>query len=84
MGQRIARLREAKGWSQSELARLLGLTRASVHQWENGTTQNIKLASFLRLVDLFGTDPAYLIWGADRKPAAAQPAPARLPRQKDN
>lgn len=68
MGERIKMLRVAKGLSQAGLAAELQLTRATVHQWENGNTKDIKLANFLRLVEFLGTDPAYLIWGPDRQP----------------
>ena|SRR5688572_13494453 len=68
MGDRIKMLREAKGLSQAGLAAELDLTRATVHQWENGNTKDIKLANFLRLVEFLGTDPAYLIWGPERRP----------------
>ena len=66
MGKRIARLRESKGWSQAELARKLGITRASVHQWENDSSPNIRPANLLALSDLLGTDPYYLVHGPDR------------------
>jgi transcriptional regulator with XRE-family HTH domain len=66
MGKRIARLRESKGWSQAELARKLGITRASVHQWENDSSPNIRPANLLALADLLGTDPYYLVHGPDR------------------
>jgi len=32
----IAGFRESLGWSQSELARQLGVTPAAVNQWESG------------------------------------------------
>jgi transcriptional regulator with XRE-family HTH domain len=68
MGRRIARLREAKGWSQAELARRLGVTRASVHQWENDSSPNIRPVNLLALADILGTDPYYLVHGPDRSP----------------
>jgi transcriptional regulator with XRE-family HTH domain len=40
----IARLRQSKGWSQSEFARRVGVSAQSVQQWEdvNGTAPNRK------------------------------------------
>jgi transcriptional regulator with XRE-family HTH domain len=35
-GQELAILREDCGWSQAELAELLGRTRSSVFHWEHG------------------------------------------------
>ena len=63
MGQRIAELREAKGWSQAELARLVGVTRASANQWETGETKNIKNAHFSRLAAVLGCSERRLALG---------------------
>ena|SRR5690554_5870144 len=68
MGKRIARLREAKGMTQAEMARRLGLSRASIHQWETDASPNIRPANLLALADLLGTDPHYLVHGPDRVP----------------
>ena len=71
--QRIKRLREARGLSQAELGRRLGVTRAAVQKWENGDTENIENATFVLLCRELGTDPAYLIWGPDRAPDGEPP-----------
>jgi ribosome-binding protein aMBF1 (putative translation factor) len=34
IGRRIRQLREARGWTQSELAALVGVTHVAVSQWE--------------------------------------------------
>ena len=36
LGRRITRLREAKGWSRSELAMRLGVSRGRLGHWERG------------------------------------------------
>lgn len=70
MGDRIKTLREAKGMTQEELAKALGVTRAAVSLWELGNTKNIKNVTFLALVQLLGTNQEYLLFGpvADREP----------------
>lgn len=30
----LQRFREARGWSQAEMARFLGVSRATLHRWE--------------------------------------------------
>jgi transcriptional regulator with XRE-family HTH domain len=35
---RLARWREAKGWTQQELADRIGVSRTAVTQWESGRT----------------------------------------------
>lgn len=66
MGQRIRALREAKGWNQERLATLTGVTVSAVSQWERDETKNVKLEAFLTLAEALGTDPHYLVFGADR------------------
>lgn len=71
MGDRIKRLREAKGWSQQKLADRLRQrgceirTRVSVSYWENGGTKNIKNLTFRMLVEELGTTEDYLLFGPD-------------------
>ena len=36
LGEKVKKLREQQGWTQSDLARKLELTRASVNAWEMG------------------------------------------------
>jgi DNA-binding XRE family transcriptional regulator len=66
MGQRIRRMRDQKGWTQDELANLVGVTVSAVSQWELDQTENLKLLPFLRLSKLFDTDPHYLVFGPGR------------------
>lgn len=78
MGERIKRLREAKGLTQEELGRRCGVSKSAVSQWENGDTQNLRLTSLLKLLDVLGTDLRYLVYGADRAPhSPSSPSGAR-------
>ena len=70
MGERIRQLRKARGLTQEGLAKLTGVTKGAVSQWEDGSTKNLKLATFLRVCEILVTDPEYLIWGDDRGGAA--------------
>lgn len=68
MGDRIKMLREAKELTQTQLGELVGVTKSAVSQWELGQTSNIKLQTFLRLLDVLGTKYEYLVFGAARVP----------------
>lgn len=50
IAEKVKKLREQKGLSQAELARLLGITRSSVDAWEMG----ISVPSTQYIVDLAG------------------------------
>lgn len=41
IGQRIKALREARGWSQEDLATRAGVSRGAISQWETSPTQRI-------------------------------------------
>lgn len=69
MGDRIRQLRKARGLTQDAFAKQVGVTKSAVSQWEDGSTKNLKLATFLLVCEVLVTDPEYLIWGDDRAPA---------------
>lgn len=71
MGDRIKTLREARRLSQEALGKLVGVTKGAVSQWESGSTKNIKLQTFLALLEVLRTDYEYLVYGADRAPSSS-------------
>lgn len=66
MGDRIKVLRQARNLTQEQLAQEVGVTKSAVSQWEGGNVANIKLQTFLKLVDVLQTDTEYLVFGPDR------------------
>lgn len=64
IGQRIKIFREMKEMTQSELAKELGLGRAAINKYENGSIENIPLKTIERMADVFGIAPQVLVgWG---------------------
>ena len=63
MGERIKMLRIAKGLTQTELGDLVGAAKTTVSQWENDGVNDIKLKTFLLLVEALGTRYEYLVYG---------------------
>ena len=53
IGQRIRRLRKARGWTQYELAAEAEVTRYSLLRWEAGTKPQ-SFESFVRVADALG------------------------------
>lgn len=68
MGDRIRLLRVARGMTQEQLAKSCGVTKSAVSQWEGGVIANVRLQTFLKLLETLQTDAHYLIWGPDRAP----------------
>ena len=52
MRKTIRQLREARGWTQLELANLLGITPATVYSWERDRNEP-RASQFRRLAELF-------------------------------
>jgi transcriptional regulator with XRE-family HTH domain len=68
MGDRIKQLRVARGYSQEAFGKLVGVTKSAVSQWEDGSSKNVKLQTFLKVLEVLHTDANYLIWGDKRSP----------------
>ena len=61
---RIKALREARGWTQAELARRLNITRNGVNLWEQGLSMPSP-ACLVDLAKLFSVSTDYLL-GVER------------------
>lgn len=79
MGERIKALRQARGMTQAQLAQAVGVTKSAVSQWEIGLTENVRLRTFMALVDVLKTDVAFLVYGPNRASGAGS-ARTRTPR----
>lgn len=60
VAENIKLLRNAKGWTQSDLARKLGMTRSSVNAWEMGISVP-STAYLVELARLFHVSTDYLL-----------------------
>jgi transcriptional regulator with XRE-family HTH domain len=78
MGDRIRQLRLARHLTQEQFAKAVGVTKSAVSQWEDGSTKNLKLATFVLVLESLGTDAEFLIWGPDRAPGGAGGTGRRL------
>ena len=57
---RIKALREARGWTQAELARKMNLTRNGINSWEQGLSMPSP-PSLVDLARLFSVSTDYLL-----------------------
>ncbi len=58
---RIRELREAKGWSQDELAQRAHVRQATISNFERGKTRSVDLDVLDRIATALRVDPAFLI-----------------------
>ena len=73
LGNRIARLRRALGWNQSDLAARVGCKPAQISKYERNAYEP-GLSTLSRLAAAFGTSTDYLLTGKE----APHPEPDRL------
>jgi transcriptional regulator with XRE-family HTH domain len=66
VGRRIARRREALGWSQRELARRVGYSQRMIGFWEDGDTMP-RVDAQLALASILGVAPDELFAFARRR-----------------
>ena len=65
IGKRIAELREAKGWTQSELAAKARVTPSAINQIESGLTKRPSIETLFPIADALNIDARELA-GIDR------------------
>lgn len=60
MGEKILKLRKARGWNQEDLAEQIGVTRQAVSRWESDSAKP-DADKIVAICDLFGVSADYLL-----------------------
>lgn len=73
-GTRIRELRQIADMSQEELGRRVGVQRAAIHKYENGSVENIPLKTIEKIAKVFDVSPTYIVaWnGNTNNPLAVE------------
>lgn len=58
---RVRELRQARDWSQRELARRAGVQQVTISLIENNRTKGVDFETLEKLARVLGVDPGYLI-----------------------
>lgn len=66
VGEIIKALRLERGMTQSELGKLLGVTKATIQKYENGAILNLKSKTVKKLSIIFGVHPIELMGWNER------------------
>lgn len=67
VGSKIKTARIAKGLTQEELGKLLGVQKSAVAKYENGRVVNIKRSMLKKISDVLGIRPSELIFEEAQK-----------------
>ncbi len=66
-GDRIRQLRKEHKMTQEDLGKIIGVQKAAIQKYEKGTVKNIKRASLIKLAEVLGTTPEYILgWDAPK------------------
>ena len=60
-GTRIKELRVIADMSQEELGRRVGVQRAAIQKYENGSVENIPLKTIEKIARVFDVSPTYIV-----------------------
>jgi transcriptional regulator with XRE-family HTH domain len=85
IGEKIATRRKQLGWTQTDLARKIGIASSRISEFENGIKTDCNLSTAKRLARALGCSIDYLAdtWDEGEEPAeAATPAPVRAARRR--
>ncbi len=63
IGDRIRRLRQARGERLTDLGAAAGLSASAVHQWESGTTKGLRPANLIAVADHYNVSIRWLVTG---------------------
>ncbi len=66
-GEKIKMLRKAMGWTQEDLANLVGVKQAAINKYETGLVVNLKRDTIQNLAHALGCSPVFLLDDIDGK-----------------
>ncbi len=69
MGEIIKELRLKHSLTQEELGEIIGVQKAAIQKYENGSTQNMKRSSVEKLSKFFNVSPSYLMGMGSEEPS---------------
>ena len=77
IGEKIAARRKQLGWTQTELARKIGIASSRISEFENGIKTDCNLSTAKRLARALGCSIDYLAdtWDEEEEQAPAEAAP---------
>lgn len=81
LGEKILKLRKARGWSQEELAGHIGVTRQALSRWESDAAVP-DTVNVVELSDLFGVSCDYLLRDGWTENSAAVPQETKSKEQR--
>ncbi|EOS53052.1 helix-turn-helix transcriptional regulator [Lachnospiraceae bacterium MD335] len=81
LNERLHDLRKKAGYSQEQLAELLGISRQAISKWESGQG-NPDIDNIIKLTKIYQVSADYILMGCENEPNG-QREPAPLPSKNE-
>lgn len=73
MSTKIKELRQERGLTLEQVAKVVGVGKSTVRKWETGMIANMKRDKIASLAKALGTTPAYLMGWKEKTPPEDKP-----------
>lgn len=77
IAERLQELRKRDGYSQEQLAEMLGISRQAVSKWESGQG-NPEIDNVIKLAEIYHVSTDYILLGQEKFSAASMPEKRKL------
>lgn len=77
--ERIKALRLRRGMTQQELGEQIGVKKAAINKYETGLVVNLKRSSIIRMAEVLGVTPGYLMGWTDDENGEVSPEVMDMP-----
>lgn len=71
VGALIKEARKGKGFTQEDLAQIVGVGKSAVAKWENGRVSEIKRTNLKKLSEALGLKPTQLLGDIEKDPISS-------------
>lgn len=77
IAERLQELRKKAGYSQEQVAEMLGLSRQAISKWESGQGKP-EIDNIVKLTEIYHVSADYILLGVEKEGSASAPAKKEL------
>lgn len=80
IAERLQELRKKAGYSQEQVAEMLGISRQAISKWESGQG-NPEIDNVIKLTEIYHVSADYILLGQESNPIVSTPEKKRLSKE---
>ena len=80
IAERLQKLRKKAGYSQEQVAEMLGLSRQAVSKWESGQGKP-EIDNVVKLTEIYGVSADYILLGIENRAATSVPEKKKINKE---